>query len=211
MARNKNGEVNKLPKIVRDVLATKMLREIFPNEKCQNKQNLVQARAAISPINSQKCRTEPTLMRYRTLNVGLGSQNDLDLSKYGTCNFVNSGHAIIYFDQYTQIYELINYSEHGTIVDNQVYTLNCRSPMKGLAKSNKAGLAQMSAKSERQGCHCETSAARMIAQNQGCENSAVLRHGSYIRMGCLQFVFSILDYYENPEPKITAKKSKKSS
>ena len=32
----------------------------------------------------------------------------------------------------------------------------------------------------------------------GCENSAVLHHGSYIRFGCLQFAFTIINYTSNP-------------
>jgi hypothetical protein len=32
-------------------------------------------------------------------------------------------HATIFFDQYARIFELINYSEHGTVVDNIIYTL----------------------------------------------------------------------------------------
>ena len=28
--------------------------------------------------------------------------------------------------------------------------------------------------------------------DQGCEVSAVLRHGSYLRFGCLQFVFTVM-------------------
>ena len=31
----------------------------------------------------------------------------------------------------------------------------------------------------------------------GCENSAILHHGSYIRIGCLQFAFTIVDYIGN--------------
>lgn len=42
-------------------------------------------------------------------------------------------------------------------------------------------------------CYCETSIAKMIRDGKGCENSAILHHGSYIRMGCLQFVFSLAD------------------
>ena len=33
----------------------------------------------------------------------------------------------------------------------------------------------------------------------GCEVSAVLHHGSYIRFGCLQFVFSITNYEDDDE------------
>ena len=35
------------------------------------------------------------------------------------------------------MYELINYSEHGTIVDNIIYTLN---PITGMNLENKAGI-----------------------------------------------------------------------
>ena len=31
----------------------------------------------------------------------------------------------------------------------------------------------------------------------GCENSAILHHGSYIRIGCLQFAFTIVDFMDN--------------
>ena len=33
----------------------------------------------------------------------------------------------------------------------------------------------------------------------GCENSAILHHGSYIRIGCLQFAFTIVDYVDGVE------------
>lgn len=41
-------------------------------------------------------------------------------------------HATIFFDQYSRVYELINYSEHGTIVDNIIYTLNPVTGMSGV-------------------------------------------------------------------------------
>jgi hypothetical protein len=28
---------------------------------------------------------------------------------------------------------------------------------------------------------------------KGCEGSAILHHGSYLRFGCLQFVFTVVD------------------
>ena len=69
----------------------------------------------------------PALMRYRTMEIGVGAGVGLDLSKYGHCNFVSARHASVYFDQYSQVYELINYSEHGTIVDNTIYALDYRA------------------------------------------------------------------------------------
>ena len=42
----------------------------------------------------------------------------------------------------SQVYELINYSEHGTIVDNAIYALDCcrgTSPTEGTPKSSSRG------------------------------------------------------------------------
>lgn len=41
---------------------------------------------------------EAVAMRYRVLNVGKGSSNDVDLDKFGYCNFISSKHATIFFD-----------------------------------------------------------------------------------------------------------------
>ena len=47
-------------------------------------------------------------------------------------------------------------------------------------------------------CFCNSSPAE-LNMDKGCEVSAVLHHGSYVRFGCLQFVFSILTYNGNEE------------
>lgn len=194
IAKNKDRCIKSLSPTLKDYLALQKIKEYFP-EKLANVDTEVQARAALAPINISKL---PALMRYRTLNIGVGAHNDLDLAKYGHCNFVSPKHASIYFDQYTQVYELINYSEHGTIVDNVVYALDLKPLV--AAKVNRGNhLATMSRSEEARNCHCDTSIAKMLTQAQGTENSAVLHHGSYLRIGCLQFVFSIMEYQEAPE------------
>ncbi len=60
------------------------------------------------------------------------------------------------------MYELINYSEHGTVVDNAVYALNCR-PVASLRNSRSGPEFVMSAGApagRRRACHCETSISR---------------------------------------------------
>lgn len=47
--------------------------------------------------------------------------------------------------------------------------------------------------------NCEYSAG-------GCENSAILHHGSYIRFGCLQFAFTIVDYTNDQNPSMSKNK-----
>ena len=42
----------------------------------------------------------------------------------------------------SQVYELINYSEHGTIVDNAIYALDCcrsTTPTEGAPKASSRG------------------------------------------------------------------------
>lgn len=38
-------------------------------------------------------------MRYRVLNIGKGSSNDVDLEKFGHCNFISPKHAVIFYDE----------------------------------------------------------------------------------------------------------------
>ena len=43
-------------------------------------------------------------------------------------------------------------------------------------------------------CGCKASSLSLVGGGgAGWEGTAVLHHGSYIRVGCLQFVFSIVD------------------
>ena len=45
----------------------------------------------------------------RTFKVGQGCSVDLDLASYGYCQYVSQFHASIFFDQYSRVFELINY------------------------------------------------------------------------------------------------------
>lgn len=67
---------------------------------------------------------------------------DLNLSSFGTCNYVSGHHSTVFYDevpsfktvdlfrilivdpcieQMSRHFELLNYSEHGTVVDNVIY------------------------------------------------------------------------------------------
>ena len=179
-----------LSPVVRDVLAVQRLKELYPSRQV-HRDHEVQARAALIPINVSKT---PVLMRYRTLDVGQGGANQLDLEGYGHCNYISVKHATVYFDQISQVFELINYSEHGTIVDNVVYALQSSRSVSKRVSAAAENATKMSDRTDFKPCHCQTSMAALLSENQGCENSAILQHGSYIRMGCLQFVFSIMQY-----------------
>ncbi|XP_053670092.1 PHD finger protein 12 [Anopheles nili] len=60
-------------------------------------------------------------MSYRCLTIGSGPGNDLTLVKYGDCASTSSRHAIIFYDEVTRMFELINYSEFGTEVNGHLY------------------------------------------------------------------------------------------
>ncbi|KAK6640697.1 hypothetical protein RUM44_012394 [Polyplax serrata] len=180
----------------------------------------IQARAILTPLNTKELGVK---MKYRTLSIGTGADNDVCLSSYGFCNYVSPKHAVIFYDEMTKHYELINYSEHGTLVDSVVYTtdfsdrktprLDAKIPEKNpLAKTVKEIIdkrrginrvpkdADMPASKmiskEHQNprlCYCQPSEL-FSSYPAGWEGSAVLYHCSYIKFGCLQFVFSIADY-----------------
>lgn len=42
---------------------------------------------------------EAVAMRYRVLNIGKGSPNDVDLERFGHCNNISAKHAIIFYDE----------------------------------------------------------------------------------------------------------------
>ncbi|PSN43758.1 hypothetical protein C0J52_06410 [Blattella germanica] len=184
----------------------------------------VQARAILCPLAG---RGSPCSMPYRTLTVGTGADNDVVLVNYGHCNYVSPKHASIFYDETTKHYELLNYSEHGTTVDNVLYSCDFSEkmgppqPPPGSSKLNplvktireivdkRRGVKKQLQESEEdfpsimaahsgkdmRKCSCRTSSSSLIGgSGAGWEGTALLNHGSYIKFGCLQFVFSITDF-----------------
>lgn len=56
----------------------------------------IQARAVLTPLSSRGLRVK---MKYRTLSIGTGADNDVCLSDYGYCNYVSPKHAVIFYDE----------------------------------------------------------------------------------------------------------------
>uniref|UniRef100_A0A6I8NRP9 PHF12 protein n=2 Tax=Ornithorhynchus anatinus TaxID=9258 RepID=A0A6I8NRP9_ORNAN len=58
----------------------------------------------------------------------------------------------------------------------------------------------------RRPCSCKASSSSLIGgSGAGWEGTALLHHGSYIKVGCLQFVFSITEFAtKQPRPGDTA-------
>uniref|UniRef100_A0A6Q2Y541 PHD finger protein 12 n=1 Tax=Esox lucius TaxID=8010 RepID=A0A6Q2Y541_ESOLU len=187
---------------------------------------VVQARATFYPLMGKG---RAVNMPYRTLYIGAGADMDVCLTDYGHCNYVSGKHACIFFDENTKHYELLNYSEHGTTVDNVLYSCDFSekaspsptgglvSKVQGLVRRCKTrgreeqaddgsgprtGVAPpggvMSCQPQggpRLSCNCKASSSSLIGgSGAGWEGTALLHHGSYIKLGCMQFVFSIAEF-----------------
>ncbi|XP_059622139.1 PHD finger protein 12 [Phlebotomus argentipes] len=90
------------------------LREPLGQEK-------IRARAVLTPVGDVLC---AVYMRYRRLTIGAGAGCDLVLENFGRCRQTSQKHAVIFFDDATQQFELLNYSEFGTEVNGQFFSLD---------------------------------------------------------------------------------------
>uniref|UniRef100_A0A8C2I462 PHD finger protein 12 n=1 Tax=Cyprinus carpio TaxID=7962 RepID=A0A8C2I462_CYPCA len=189
------------------------------HSEAQNKE--VQARASFCSASGKGTAVN---MCYRSLYIGTGADMDVCLTNYGHCNYVSGKHACIFYDENTKQYELLNYSEHGTTVDNVLYSCDfsekmsqspsnnllakvqniirrCRKKEQeessvGLAATSEVGV--MSCESQDAlitPCNCKNSSSSLIGgSGAGWEGTALLHHGSHIKLGCLQFIFSITEF-----------------
>uniref|UniRef100_A0A7M4FD84 PHD finger protein 12 n=1 Tax=Crocodylus porosus TaxID=8502 RepID=A0A7M4FD84_CROPO len=234
MDGNGEIEINMLDEQLIKFLALQRIHQLFPSKaqsiagsvsshqpapmgnhiEAQRKE--VQARAVFYPLMGLGGAVN---MCYRTLYIGTGADMDVCLTSYGHCNYVSGKHACIFYDENTKHYELLNYSEHGTTVDNVLYSCDFSEkttptpPSSIVAKVQSVIRRHKSRKQEeephedaammtsqaqgqhRKPCNCKASSSSLIGgSGAGWEGTALLHHGSYIKLGCLQFVFSITEF-----------------
>ncbi|CAJ0966596.1 unnamed protein product [Ranitomeya imitator] len=119
----------------------------------------------------------------------------------------------------TKHYELLNYSEHGTTVDNVLYSCDFSEKILPTPPSSIVAKVQNVIKCRKsqnpepepvkeeavmnshaqgphvQPCNCKASSSSLIGgSGAGWEGTALLHHGSYIKLGCIQFLFSITEF-----------------
>ncbi|XP_045172555.2 PHD finger protein 12-like [Mercenaria mercenaria] len=221
-------ELSKLDEKLIQILAWQRLQQLMPSKTGSESQRKnsgslngllttpglqdVQARAVLCPLSG---RGEAIPMPYRTLSIGTGADMDVCLGQYGQCNFISAKHAFIFYDETSKHYELLNYSEHGTTVDNVLYSCDfsdkpATTPQPSAVVAavrhlNKMHKPKMKADERltmtarppdtRLRCNCKGSSSSLIGgSGAGWEGTAILHHGSYIKVGCIQFVFSIVDH-----------------
>ncbi|CAH1994433.1 unnamed protein product [Acanthoscelides obtectus] len=161
---------------------------------------------------------EAVAMRYKVLNIGKGSANEVNLENFGYCNYISPKHAVIFFDEYTNHYELINYAPCGTYVNNVLYSNNTSTKRPEVTVSSDEKCANVeiqvrdiidkkrkisrvrksSLDNKMTAVDCIDKLECCCSNNQddlrkGWEGSAVLSHGSLLRFGCVSFVFSIVE------------------
>ncbi|KAK7882710.1 hypothetical protein WMY93_028884 [Mugilogobius chulae] len=206
-------ELDKLDAEMIKLLAWQRIQQLFPKKS--------PAFPLPEPLPSPPKHLHPSQRVQRT-----GADMDVCLTNYGHCNYVSGKHACIFYDENTKHYELLNYSEHGTTVDNVLYSCDFSekvspSPPSGLVakvqgiirRSKKQessspdgalpGLlpvggvmsSQAQSSSPAQVCGCRSSSSSLIGGGgAGWEGTALLHHGSYVKLGCLQFVFSVTEF-----------------
>ncbi|XP_048745110.2 PHD finger protein 12-like [Ostrea edulis] len=230
-------ELSKLDEKLIQILAWQRLQQLLPSKsnspQTPNKKGVlngllnqagsteVKARAVLCPLTSKG---QPISMCYRTLNIGTGADMDVCLTQFGHCNYISPKHAYIFYDETTKHYELLNYSEHGTTVDNVLYSCDFSdkpsstpqptsvvAAVRKIIKNKKVEKPKdidtkdekrltMSGKANeiKKPCNCKASSSSLIGgSGAGWEGTALLHHGSYVKVGCLQFVFSIVDHATN--------------
>ncbi|XP_064613233.1 LOW QUALITY PROTEIN: PHD finger protein 12-like [Liolophura sinensis] len=235
---NGETELSKLDDRLVQILAWQRLQQLLPSKAISNlppiplmpKKGLlngllshqgsaeVQARALVCPLTGKG---QPVCMPYRTLSIGTGADMDVCLNNFGTCQYVSAKHAVVFYDETSKHFELLNYSEHGTTVDNVLYSCDFSekattavqpssivAAVRGVLKKGRKKKVEkeekplekerltMSGKAyeEVKTCSCKGSTSCLIGgSGAGWEGTALLHHGSYIKVGCLQFVFSIVE------------------
>jgi hypothetical protein len=162
-------------------------------------------------------------MVYRSFSIGMNENNDLCLTKYDQkCEYISNNHACIFFDEYSRQYELLNYSENGTVVDNILFSNDTsikvddeKDDDESSNSSNSFGgsscdsiiNSKMSSKKGKNywSCKCKSSLTDLF--NGKCwEGSAILNHGSHIKFGCLEFIFCVINYDQDDDGSIIANK-----
>ena len=99
-----------------------------PNKTSVTAASRSKARALLMPgvKNSlgKRIQTAPFAMIWKTLTVGTSTASTMNLTTFSRCQFLSEKHACIFYDEDSHSYELINYSEHGTVVDGILYSLD---------------------------------------------------------------------------------------
>ncbi|KAL0867478.1 hypothetical protein ABMA27_008264 [Loxostege sticticalis] len=146
----------------------------------------------------------PIAMRRSAITIGTDSSCEVRLPR--GCRTVSPHHATIFMDEVTRHFELINYSEWGTVVNGVLYTCDVSAPdtapdddaqrlntLRELVSRRPHHThrinGSLTAPLEADPCRCSERPPAAGAW----EGSALLAHGALLGFGCAHYVFSITD------------------
>ena len=126
---------------------------------------------------------------------GLSPSTDICLTQFNadqTCRYVSDRHACLYYDRSNNQFELLNYSEYGTIVNGLRYGLGNLSDDDDddddgeNGDENNQDLNQRRTENDNlQRCFC---LSRPI-YHSAWDGPAQLEQGTVVRIGCHEFLF----------------------
>ncbi|CAK1541431.1 unnamed protein product [Leptosia nina] len=153
-------------------------------------------------------------MRLSSLTIGTDASCGVQLDSY--CRHVSGKHAVIFKDEVSGHFELINYSEWGTVVNGVMYACElsgCDSKQED-EETRPSALRHLTDKTRKERrlkdaitqplgdereCQCPLTPPSSSAAWEG---SALVPHGALLQFGCLLYVFSDADPkpfpYEQP-------------
>ncbi|CAM4882651.1 unnamed protein product [Rotaria socialis] len=129
--------------------------------------------AALIHLNSQNV----IYIRKHIIWFGSSSLNDICLNDYHspTCQFITERHACLYYDRKNNLFELLNYSEYGTSVNDLRYGLDIIND-NNYNKQENDNLSK---------CSCLTQSV----YKPSWDGPAQIEQGTVIKIGCHGFLF----------------------
>jgi pSer/pThr/pTyr-binding forkhead associated (FHA) protein len=124
-------------------------------------------------------------IRKHVIWFGSSISNDICLKSFNdlqTCQYISERHACLYYDRKRNLFELLNYSEYGTIVNGLRYGLGNFSDDES---DNENEEPEKVENDNLQKCFCLTSPS----YHSAWDGPAQIEQGTVVRIGCHEFLF----------------------
>jgi pSer/pThr/pTyr-binding forkhead associated (FHA) protein len=123
-------------------------------------------------------------IRKHVIWFGSSKSNDICLKQFNhhqTCQYISERHACLYYDRKRNLFELLNYSEYGTIVNGLRYGLGNLSDDDDDNDDDETNVKNENL----QKCFCLTSPL----YHSAWDGPAQLEQGTVVQIGCHEFLF----------------------